>query len=50
MRSPVGRASTPLRRLRSDLKDPLLRNGYASLVNVGVTSLLGWSRAGTRGA
>ena len=42
MRSPVGWASTPLRRLRSDLKDPLLRNGYALLVNVGVTSLLGF--------
>ena len=42
MRSPVGWANTPLRRLRSDLKDPLLRNGYALLVNVGVTSLLGF--------
>ena len=42
MRSPVGWASTPLRRLRYDLKDPLLRNGYALLVNVGVTSLLGF--------
>jgi O-antigen/teichoic acid export membrane protein len=42
MRSPVLWASTPLRRLRSDLKDPLLRNGYALLVNVGVTSLLGF--------
>jgi O-antigen/teichoic acid export membrane protein len=42
MRSRVGWASTPLRRLRSDLKDPLLRNGYALLVNVGVTSLLGF--------
>jgi O-antigen/teichoic acid export membrane protein len=42
MRSLVGWASTPLSRLRSDLKDPLLRNGYALLVNVGVTSLLGF--------
>jgi O-antigen/teichoic acid export membrane protein len=42
MRSPVGWASTPLRRLRSDLKDPLLRNGYALLLNVGVTSALGF--------
>jgi O-antigen/teichoic acid export membrane protein len=42
MRSPVGWASTPVRRLRSDLKDPLLRNGYALLVNVGITSLLGF--------
>lgn len=38
----IGWARTPLRRLRADLRDPLLRNGYALLVNVGVTSVLGF--------
>ena len=31
----------PLRSLRSDWQDPLLRNGYALIVNVGLTSVLG---------
>jgi O-antigen/teichoic acid export membrane protein len=31
----------PVRRLRRELRDPLLRNGYALIVNVGVTSVLG---------
>ena len=42
MRSRVGWAGPPLRRVRSDLRDPLLRNGYALLLNVGVTSALGF--------
>jgi O-antigen/teichoic acid export membrane protein len=33
--------TAPLRRLRRDWRDPLLRNGYALIVNVGVTSVLG---------
>ena len=32
----------PVRRLRADLRDPLLRNGYALLLNVGITSALGF--------
>ena len=31
----------PLRSLRSDWQDPLLRNGYALIINVGITSVLG---------
>ena len=32
-----------LRRIRADLRDPLLRNGYALVANVGVTSVLGFA-------
>lgn len=35
-------ASGVLRRIREDLHDPLLRNGYALLANVGITSALGF--------
>ena len=35
-------AAGALRRIRSDLRDPLLRNGYALLANVGITSALGF--------
>jgi O-antigen/teichoic acid export membrane protein len=31
----------PLRNLHSDWQDPLLRNGYALIVNVGITSVFG---------
>jgi O-antigen/teichoic acid export membrane protein len=31
----------PLRSLHSDWQDPVLRNGYALIVNVGITSVLG---------
>jgi len=31
-----------LHRIRADLRDPLLRNGYALLANVGLTSILGF--------
>jgi O-antigen/teichoic acid export membrane protein len=34
--------TAPLRRLRSDWRDPLLRNGYALIVNLGATSVLGF--------
>ena len=34
-------ARAPLRRLRDDWRDPLLRNGYALIINVGATSVLG---------
>lgn len=40
-RNLVDLARTPLRRLRSDWRDPLLRNGYALIINVGATSVLG---------
>ena len=32
-----------LRRIRADLRDPLLRNGYALVANVGITSVLGFA-------
>jgi O-antigen/teichoic acid export membrane protein len=32
-----------LRRVRADLRDPLLRNGYALIANVGITSVLGFA-------
>jgi O-antigen/teichoic acid export membrane protein len=35
-------ASSMLRRIRADLRDPLLRNGYALVANVGITSVLGF--------
>ena len=31
-----------LRRIRADLRDPMLRNGYALVGNVGITSVLGF--------
>jgi O-antigen/teichoic acid export membrane protein len=31
-----------LRRIRADLRDPMLRNGYALIANVGITSVLGF--------
>ena len=31
-----------LRRIRADLRDPMLRNGYALIGNVGITSVLGF--------
>jgi O-antigen/teichoic acid export membrane protein len=40
-RDPVTLALAPLRRLREDWRDPLLRNGYALIINVGATSVLG---------
>jgi O-antigen/teichoic acid export membrane protein len=40
-RAPASLALAPLRRLREDWRDPLLRNGYALIVNVGATSVLG---------
>lgn len=40
-RSPANLALAPLRRLRDDWRDPLLRNGYALIINVGATSVLG---------
>jgi len=40
-RSPANLALAPLRRLREDWRDPLLRNGYALIINVGATSVLG---------
>ncbi|MEA2503229.1 MAG: hypothetical protein QOG36_272, partial [Actinomycetota bacterium] len=40
-RDPVSLALAPLRRLREDWRDPLLRNGYALIINVGATSVLG---------
>ncbi|MEA2566989.1 MAG: hypothetical protein QOD49_2166 [Actinomycetota bacterium] len=40
-RAPVSLALAPLRRLREDWRDPLLRNGYALIINVGATSVLG---------
>jgi O-antigen/teichoic acid export membrane protein len=40
-RDPVRLALAPLRRLREDWRDPLLRNGYALIINVGATSVLG---------
>src|SRR5260370_24573967 len=40
-RSPANLALVPLRRLRDDWRDPLLRNGYALIINVGATSVLG---------
>lgn len=33
----------PVRRLLADWRDPLLRNGYALVVNVGITSVLGFA-------
>src|ERR1700704_2582441 len=45
VRTPPRRAPSlalaPLRRLREDWRDPLLRNGYALIINVGATSVLG---------
>jgi O-antigen/teichoic acid export membrane protein len=41
LHDPVGLALAPLRRLRQDWRDPLLRNGYALIINVGATSVLG---------
>jgi O-antigen/teichoic acid export membrane protein len=32
-----------LRRIRADLRDPMLRNGYALIANVGITSVLGFA-------
>jgi O-antigen/teichoic acid export membrane protein len=32
-----------LGRVRADLRDPLLRNGYALIANVGLTSVLGFA-------
>jgi O-antigen/teichoic acid export membrane protein len=40
-RAPASLALAPLRRLRDDWRDPLLRNGYALIINVGATSVLG---------
>ncbi|MEA2592795.1 MAG: hypothetical protein QOD62_2626 [Actinomycetota bacterium] len=40
-RDPVSLALAPLRRLREDWRDTLLRNGYALIINVGATSVLG---------
>ena len=39
---PANLLGAPLRRLREDWRDPLLRNGYALIVNIGATSLLGF--------
>jgi O-antigen/teichoic acid export membrane protein len=39
---PANLLGAPLRRLRADWRDPLLRNGYALIVNIGATSLLGF--------
>lgn len=38
---PAALVGGTVRRLRKDWGDPLLRNGYALIVNIGVTSLLG---------
>ena len=40
-RDPVSLVLAPVRRLRADWRDPLLRNGYALIINVGATSVLG---------
>src|SRR5215467_12452820 len=40
-RGPGSLVLSPLRRLRDDWRDPLLRNGYALVINVGATSVLG---------
>lgn len=40
-RGSLSMALSPLRRLRDDWRDPLLRNGYALIINVGATSVLG---------
>src|SRR5207302_954290 len=39
---PANLLCAPLRRLRADWRDPLLRNGYALIINIGATSLLGF--------
>jgi O-antigen/teichoic acid export membrane protein len=38
---PANLVIAPLRRLRTDWRDPMLRNGYALIVNLGATSVLG---------
>lgn len=38
---PISLIRHPLRRLLADWSDPLLRNGYALVLNVGITSVLG---------
>ena len=37
----TGVVAAPLRRVRADLRDPLLRNGYALVLNVAVTAATG---------
>ena len=37
----AGLVAAPMRRLSEDWHDPMLRNGYALIVNVGATSVLG---------